>query len=196
MSVEEKFVSLEEMLVDLKNTTELMIDLAYSALIFGSKEIAKEVVRLEDYVDELRTKIELTALSIPRSIEESREFLTLIRVSTAAEEIADAAHHLAMVVLKGAIPHPILPLTETETEETITRVKVSEKSVMVGKTLEELDLAGKIGQRTIAIQRNGKWTYNPDKDTVLRANDIIITRGFAAGKKMLKDLASGALTKF
>ena len=35
-----KLRSIEDMLVEMKNTSELMVDLAYSALLFNNKEIA------------------------------------------------------------------------------------------------------------------------------------------------------------
>ena len=47
--------------VELKNTSELMIDLAYSSLMLNSKELAEEVQRLEEYMDKLHTDFELLA---------------------------------------------------------------------------------------------------------------------------------------
>ncbi|MHA1603310.1 MAG: potassium channel family protein, partial [Candidatus Freyarchaeota archaeon] len=38
-----KLRSIEDMLVEMKNTSELMVDLAYSALLFNNKEIAEEL---------------------------------------------------------------------------------------------------------------------------------------------------------
>ena len=49
--------------VELKNTSELMIDLAYSSLMLNSKELAGEVQRLEEYMDKLHTDFELLALT-------------------------------------------------------------------------------------------------------------------------------------
>jgi uncharacterized protein with PhoU and TrkA domain len=40
-------------LVTLKNTSEMMIDLAYSALLLNSSYLAQEVMNLEEKMDEL-----------------------------------------------------------------------------------------------------------------------------------------------
>jgi len=59
--VEHKHEVFEEIVtrfVELKNTSELMIDLAYSSLMLNSKELAEEVERLEEYMDKLHTDFE------------------------------------------------------------------------------------------------------------------------------------------
>ena len=182
---------LEELFLELKDVSELMIDLAYSALIFNSREIAEEVRRLEAHVDELRTRFELLALA--ERPERSEELLSLLRISEANERIADAALQLVETVLRGLEPHPILYEVVEEAEETIVRVKVYKQSILVGKTLEELDLPTKFGQRIIAIRRKGRWVYCPRKDEVIRADDVLIARGYVAGREKLEELASGRL---
>ena len=49
--------------VELKNTSELMIDLAYSSLMLNSKDLAEEVERLEESMDKMHTDFELLALT-------------------------------------------------------------------------------------------------------------------------------------
>ncbi|MEM3055426.1 MAG: PhoU domain-containing protein, partial [Candidatus Bathyarchaeia archaeon] len=58
-----KFEEIVERLAELKDTSELMIDLAYSSLLLNSKELAEEVQKLEEYVDKLHTDFELLVLS-------------------------------------------------------------------------------------------------------------------------------------
>ncbi|MBC7130962.1 potassium channel protein, partial [Candidatus Bathyarchaeota archaeon] len=55
--------TLVKKLAELKNTSELMLNLAYSALLLNSKELAEEVEQLEEYMDDLHTEFELLALS-------------------------------------------------------------------------------------------------------------------------------------
>ena len=46
-------LSLKEILREMKQNIDLMIDLAYSAIKFGSKEIADEVYNIENRIHEL-----------------------------------------------------------------------------------------------------------------------------------------------
>jgi len=45
-----KLISLKEILIEMKENLDLMIDLAYSAIRFQSKEIANEVVKIEERI--------------------------------------------------------------------------------------------------------------------------------------------------
>ena len=58
---QEVFEEIVAQFVELKNTSELMIDLAYSSLMLNSKELAEEVQRLEERMDKLHTDFELLA---------------------------------------------------------------------------------------------------------------------------------------
>jgi uncharacterized protein with PhoU and TrkA domain len=183
---------LRETLLELKNTAELMIDLAYSALIFNDRETAEEIRRLEDYVDKLHTKFELSVLSL-KQVAKSEELLGLIRIGSATERIADAAFQIAEVVLRGVEPHPIMSMVMDEAEETITKVRVARGSVLAGRSLEELSLPDKIGQRIIAIRKKARWIYCPRRDTVIESGDVIIARGYASGREKLRGLALAEL---
>ena len=43
---------LDLMLLELKDTSELMIDLAYSSLLYNNRDIAEEVFQMEEALDE------------------------------------------------------------------------------------------------------------------------------------------------
>ena len=45
--------TVEDIVLEIKDKSELMIDLAYSSLIYDNKTIAKEVYDLEDLIDVL-----------------------------------------------------------------------------------------------------------------------------------------------
>ena len=45
-------------LVEVKNLSELAVDLAYSSLIYGNEDIALEVVYLEERIDNMKFEIE------------------------------------------------------------------------------------------------------------------------------------------
>jgi uncharacterized protein with PhoU and TrkA domain len=183
------FEEIVERFVELKNTSELMIDLAYSALMLNSKELAEEVQRLEEYVDQLHTDFELLALKSDFKKEEASGFLGLIRLGVATEKIADAAAEMGEVVLRGIEPHPILKLAIREAEETVTQVCVTEGSPLVNRTLKEARVHEETGMWVLVIRR-GEKSLRPKPDTVIQLGDILIASGYAEGVDAFKKLAS------
>ena len=175
--------------VELKNTSELMIDLAYSSLMLNSKNLAEEVERLEEYVDKLHTDFELLALTSDFKKEEASGFLGLIRLGVATEKIADAAAEMAEVVLRGIEPHPVLKLAIREAEETVTQACVTEGSPLINKTLKEARVHEEAGMWVLAIKR-GEKSLRPKPDTKIQLGDILIASGYAEGVEDLQKLAS------
>jgi len=187
---EKHFQKIVDALVELKDTSELMLDLAYSSIILNSPELAREVQELEEHMDELHTRFELLVLSSGFTPEESKDFLGLIRLGVVTEEIADAAAKLGEVVLRRLKPHPILKLAVEEAEETVTSAQVSEKSVLNGKTIKEARIADETGMWILAIKRGKRW-IRPKPTTRIEAGDILIASGYAEGEEDFKTLASG-----
>jgi len=189
MTEQKQFEEIVERMVELKDTSELMIDLAYSALMLNSKELAEEVERLEEYVDQLHTTFELLALTSDFKKEEASGFLGLIRIGVATEKIADAAAEMAEVVLRGIEPHQVLTLAIKEAEETVTQACVTSDSSLVGKTLKEARVHEETGMWILVIKRGGK-PLRPKGDSRIETGDILIASGYAKGVDALRKLAS------
>jgi uncharacterized protein with PhoU and TrkA domain len=184
-----KFEEIVERFVDLKDTSELMVDLAYSSLLLNSKELAEDVQELEEHVDELHTAFELLVLSSEFKPEEAKDFLGLIRLGVVTEKIADAAAEIAEVVLRGIEPHPVLKLVIEEAEETVTYVQVAENSPLANKSLRSARIPEETGMWVLAIRRRGKYV-RPKPYTKIEAADVLIASGYAGGEEDLKKLAS------
>jgi uncharacterized protein with PhoU and TrkA domain len=180
---------LAAMLAGLKDTSEIMVDLAYSALIYGREEIADYVLTLEEEMDRRHTEFELAVLEL-REKRPARGLLGLIRLALAAEELADAAALIADIVKRGVRAHPIARIALEKAEETIVFTEVAGDSVMAGKSLGELRLEDEIGMRIIAVRRGESWTYNPPESFVISRGDLIIARGYSEGREKLLSLAN------
>jgi len=191
LDVEEraKFEEIGSRFVELKDTSELMLDLAYSALMLNSKELAEEVERLEEQVDQMHTEFELLALKSDFKKEEASGFLGLIRLGVATEKIADAAADIAEVVLRGIEPHPILKLTISEAEETVAQACISPNSQLVNKTLKEARVHEETGMWILVIKRGEKY-LRPRADSRIGVGDVLVASGYAEGANALKNLAS------
>lgn len=188
--IPKRFEGVVEDLVKLKDTSELMLDLAYSSLLLNSRELAEEVQALEEYMDDLHTEFEIRTLSSGFKLEESKYVLGLIRLGVATEEIADAAAEIAETVIREVEPHPVLKMAIKEAEETVTSAKVSEDSPVNGKTLREAKIPDETGMWILVIKRNGRW-IRPRPNVKIKAGDILIASGYAEGERNFKMLISG-----
>lgn len=181
----------KDILLEMKNKAELMVDLAYSSVIYDNIELAEEVYELEDMVDELNDKLQKLVIrdAIARELEEN-EALAIIQLAYCAEAIADAAREIADVELRDIELHPIIRESVLESDEVLVKVKVL-SSVLCDKKLGEIDLASNTGMWVIAIKRNGEWIYNVDKNTVIKEGDIIFARGAREGVEHFISIAEG-----
>ncbi len=185
-------IPVRDLLSEMKNLSELMIDLAYSAALFNDKELADVVLDLEKRVDTLAYLLDMDVMVAARGDPHDAE--ALIGVSTVAaatDKISDAAADIAGIVTHGIGVHPIVSSVFEKVEERLMKAAVKQESAIVGTRIGKLDLAARMGVDIIAIHRAKEWIINPKKTERIAAGDILITRGAPLGIKAFKDLAEG-----
>ena len=193
--IEYKPIPVSDLLVEMKNLSELMIDLAYSAALFNDKELAEDVMELESRIDTLAYLLDMEIMIAARDAEDAETLIGVSTVASAADKISDAAADIAAIVTRNIGIHPIIGEIFEKVEERLMKATVKEGSVIAGKQIEELDLAARMGVDIIAIRRNKDWKLDPDDSERVFLGDILITRGAPVGIKEFKDLAEGRLTK-
>ena len=172
-------MSIKNILIEMKNMSELMVDLAYSAVLFNSKDAAEEVLKLENKVNSMNYEIKKESLVAARSYEDAEKLTALLEVA----EVAD-------LVITGFKPHPVFKMVMSESDKMIVRVSVELDSDLANKTLGELLLVNRTGMRVIAIRRGDSWIYGPDKNTLILPDDTLLLKGTEAGADLLEKLAS------
>jgi len=182
---------LEEMLLEIKDTSELMVDLAYSSLLYGNQEIAGEVIQLHQRMEELGEEIE--EMAVRRSIEDKDvvKALTTIRLSKSVKDISYAALKIAEVVRRDEAPHPVVQLSIRDSDVIISTAVVQAGSDLAGSTLGRVRLATNSGMYVIAIRRGRRYIYGPDRDTAVMEGDLLFARGPPDAEQYFRDLASG-----
>ena len=184
--------TVEDIVLEIKDKSELMIDLAYSSLIYDNTTIAKEVYDLEDMIDGLYKSLQRQTLEQVENKKLSvNDALTVLRLAEAAEQIADAAQEIADVELRDVELHPILKMSIRDSDVVFTRAQVKDNSILCNKTLGELKLASETGMMVIAMRHKDKWLYGPNKNTRIDSGDILYAKGPEDGGKHLLDLATG-----
>jgi uncharacterized protein with PhoU and TrkA domain len=186
-------ISVREALTEMKDVSEIMIDLAYSAALFNSDELAEEVMELEKRVDYLDYIINMNTMLAARDAEDAQNLSAVTTVAAATNKISDAAADIAAIVLKDIRIHPIVRKAFQQVEERLARAIVKPESILVNKKLGDLELAAKIGVDVIAIRRNREWTIDPEDKEKIQEGDVLIARGTPHGIDDLKSIALGKL---
>ncbi len=193
--IEYKPIPVRELLLEMKNLSELMIDLAYSAALFNDKELAEDVMALESRVDTLAYLLDMEIMVAARDAKDAEALIGVSIVAAATDKISDAAADIAGIVTHNIGVHPIVGQIFEKVEERLMKATVKEDSEIVGKQICELNLAARMGVDIIAIRRNKEWIINPKETERVYRGDILITRGAPIGIKDFKNLAEGELAK-
>ena len=178
-----------DVLVEMKNVSEVAIGLAYSALLFNDQSLAAEVSHLEDRLDEMRERLELWVLRSAAEQVEPSGLRGLLHLGGAAEELGDAAQQMVWLVEENEEMHPVLGIALGHSDEIIVRVPVSPGSFLDGRTLAEAQLEIETGYYLLAIRRAGRYVYRPRGPEQLQAGDELIAIGPDEGRERLAELA-------
>ena len=187
-----------DFMADMKNLSELTVGLAYSAVMFESKEIAAEVKDLEDSMDRMKDELEILVMKAARGVTSKTNFEELrgiLHVAISSETISDAAYEIADVVLRDIKLHPVFLASVRESDEVILKMEVR-NSAIFGNTLRDLKIETRTGMFVLAIRRaDGKWVYNPGGDAVLKGGDLLIMRGPREGENKVREIFLGSEQK-
>jgi uncharacterized protein with PhoU and TrkA domain len=175
-----KAVSVRETLVEMKDLSEIMIDLAYSAAVMDNKPLAEEVTQLERRMEDLVYVLNMNLMLSARSAQDAEALSGVQRVGALTNVISDAAGDIAALVLKGIKIHPVAREVFERTEENLDHGAIVEGSILEGKSVDELHLARRIGADIIAIKRGEHWLVNPGKE-ILMPEDVFVARGTQEG---------------
>jgi uncharacterized protein with PhoU and TrkA domain len=181
-------MGIKQILTEMKDISELIVDLAYSAVLFNNKELAEEVHELEEEMDKLKYQITMMAMLAARDKEDAEQLVGILQLATAAENISNAADQIVEIILRKLDVHPVIASALADADEQIFRVRVEPDSLVDQKTLGDLRLHSTLGTRVIAIKRGRKWIYGPNANTIILSGDLLIIRGPEDGHERLKKI--------
>src|SRR6266571_8568699 len=135
MADEDKPRNVKELLVEAKDVSELMVDLAYAAEFFNEENLAEEVEELEEQLDDYLRRLREVAMLAARSPEDAEAMGGVLHLAAAIDKIGDAASDMARVVqAKLGIPDA-LRKDLRHADEVIGRVKVRDGAHAIGQSL-------------------------------------------------------------
>ena len=174
-----------EVLVEMKNLSEVAVGLAYSALVLADIGLAAEVRQLEDRLDEMKDRLELWVLRAASDKVDPSPLRGLLHLSQAAEDIGDQARQMVWLIEQREDVHPILGLALGDSDDVVVRVPVAAGSEAEHALLSELRLNIEPGFTVLAIRRGGQYLYRPRGRARLRTGDELIASGPDEGRELL-----------
>ena len=181
--------NLKTMLSEAKDTSELMVDLAYAALFFGDVRMANEVEALEERLEDLADAMREVCVLVARSPRDAEEMSSVLHVLSAIERMGNAGVDIAHIVTHRLGIPPALVADLAAAEEISHRVRVRPDSALAQRSLAAVRLPTEVGMRVVAIRRGNEWLFDPDGDEMLLPDDVLILRGPAEGIAELRELA-------
>jgi uncharacterized protein with PhoU and TrkA domain len=177
-----------DVLVEMKNISEVAVGLAYSALVFRDQGLAAEVRHLEDRLDEMKDRLELWVLRAGAHDIDPSPLRGLLHLAQAAEDIGDQAQQMVWLIEQQEDVHPILGIALGDSDEVIVRVPVARGSRGDGARLSDLQLNIEPGFQVLAVRRGGRYFYRPRGRVQLQPDDVIIASGPDEGRDRLAEL--------
>lgn len=170
-------IGVKDLLSSMKDSSELIVDLAYSALLHNSENLAEEVLQLEQQMDLLQLQARMNMLMAARNPDDARQLAPVLGIIGAAEKISDAAGEIATLVLgEESLPGSIQTALP-EAIEVLEQATMTAESIYTGKTLGEINLETETGVRVIGIRSESGWELDPDDKSRLTAGDSLLLRG-------------------
>lgn len=169
--------NVRETLVELKDSSELAVDLAYAAALYGHEGLADEVMALELKVNNLQYPAQIALMLAAKRADDAERLVGIIQIVNAAVTITNAAADIAEIIREGiGLPDEVrsaLPAAD----EVVMRAVVADDSDLIGKSLGELSLETEMGVQVTAINRDSDWVIAPTDEMTLNADDIVIGSG-------------------
>ena len=178
-----------DILVEMKNSAEVAVGLAYSSLLFKDPALAAEVATLETRSDILHDELESWVLKAAPEARNTDELRGLLRLAYASESIFDAARDMTWLIEQGEELHPVIQMALEETEEVAVETVIEPGSRAEGRSLKQLQLETETGMFVLAVQRGRRWIYRPRPRFELEAGDRVISLGPEEGAPEIEALA-------
>ncbi|HEX6844686.1 MAG TPA: TrkA C-terminal domain-containing protein [Actinomycetota bacterium] len=180
--------TVKDLLVELKDASELMVDLAYAAVFFNEEKLAEEVGRLDDRMNDQLRRLRIMAMLAARSPEDAEGMAGVLWIADAIQAIGDAASDVARVVAaRLGIPDALRPDLR-HADEITGRVRVRADGPAVGRTLRELSLPTETGMWVMAIRSDLRWEFDPGPEDVVNDADVLLVRGPEEGINLVREL--------
>jgi len=171
-------ISVKDILKEMKQNIDSMVDLAYTAIKFNSKEIADEVSKIEKRNHELTFLLNFQIIQAHAGgFDEVKQLEPIVVLGYSIDKISDALSDIARVVY---INTDISYFTQLFSDisyvpEPIVKITVNKGCEFIGQVRKDVHFRSKHGVDLIAIRRGNNWLF--ERDVTVLQDDILIVKG-------------------
>ena len=172
--------NIKEILVEMRSLSQLMVDLGFAAIMEDDVDLAHEAAKIKRELRELSYNLRIEALMVSRlsrsTEREIPQIANLLQIGVATKEISDGIDDLIEIVMRDVGVHPVINLAFRREIRTMKLV-VEKDSLLDGKKLRQVEIDDATGFNVIAVRREEEWITEPDGNTKIFADDVLLIKG-------------------
>jgi len=170
----------QDLLVTMKESAELAVDLAYLYALEDLPKVENLILVTEEKIDKLQYELieEVLRLYKQKMIGKST-LMAYLRMADSFEEIADAAIKIAFGVSARHKPYSILEEVVDDSSEALDYIYVTKESQYVGKTIKEAECLDDF-MNIIAVRQRGKYFLFPKDEAKIHAGDGLLIKEYSS----------------
>ncbi|MCG3226868.1 MAG: hypothetical protein H7645_08110 [Candidatus Heimdallarchaeota archaeon] len=170
----------QDLLVTMKESAELVVDLAYLYAFEDLPKIKTLILSTEDKIDKLQYElIEEVLRLFKQDMIGKKTLMAYLRMADSFEEIADAAIKIAFGVSARHKPYTILEEVVDDSSEALDYIPVTKDSPYVGKTVKEAEYLDDFMQ-ILAVRQKGQYFLFPKDDAKIKAGDGLLIKEYSS----------------
>ena len=170
----EKDTNVVDLIVEMKNMVNLAIALGFSALLMKDEKLVDKIHELEEEIDIRQYEIEAECMLATKTPRDALELTSVLRLSSAMEDISNAIKELIDSLSRGIHIHPTILKGLKDSVEVADYLEIKKRSKAIGKTLEDFT-EGHVN--IIGLKRDDKWLYLPEREELIASGDVLIVSG-------------------
>ena len=170
----------QDLLVTMKESAELVVDLAYLYAFEDLPKIKSLILSTEDKIDNLQFElIEEVLRLFKQNLIGQKTLMAYLRMADSFEEIADAAIKIAFGVTARHKPYTILEEVVDDSSEALDYIPVTKDSPFVGKTVKEAEYLDDFMQ-ILAVRQKGQYFLFPKDNAKIKVGDGLLIKEYSS----------------
>jgi len=176
----------KDILKEMKNISDLMIDLAYYSAMYRDEALVDEIIKLGDYVHRLELQLMMQAAIAVRSAHEAERMLSVLLLSRSFAKISDATVEIAKIARSKLTLN--LPAHVMTMDKFVCRIRIMAGSWADGRKLGELYRKSNALLNVALVRSKGKWVIEPDISYLLKEQDVMFAIGLRSNASKFREV--------
>jgi uncharacterized protein with PhoU and TrkA domain len=168
------------LLVTMKESAELIVDLAYLYALEDLPKVKNLIILTEEKVDKLQFELIEEVLRLyKQDLIDDKTLMAYLRMADSFEEIADAATKIAFGVTIRHKPYSLLEDVIDDSSEALDYIHVAKNSPYIGMTVREAELTDDFFQ-ILAVRKKGKYFFFPKDEAKIHQGDALLIKEYSS----------------